>query len=407
MPKEDFVFRAGVRRQTCHEEDRGEGGKPGQVAWRFRGLSVDDGADAWKEEVDKMDREYKERLQPELDKVNARLQGPPLTIVHEDLNAWAVNFFAGKSGGYMGCADPKRCPLVLGFTWPPHDSMGELDDGRMGMRMLSPTGMPSDTAFCAIMKIRSVLSDEGPQHFGEMLADDQLERALWSSMDISSADIEGNTVHVLTGVSDGSRRLLGAKTFLHVVLPFLVDNTSIWVDGPEGKGVYASALLRDAISIAADDFTGFSFDALRAAMIVSDPRLSGTIGEGVHAVNYGAKNNKQFLAAICHGACIFPKTGVLIVAGHSSCYLSRRPEEMSNKCHWQSLIIIWWRANRLSIERKLPSFDESEWGGMGEGVAELRAEFRAAKVSRLNDARSSGAHGEGIKASREEGGKTW
>ena len=275
METEDFRFRAGVRRLMCPAEDCDEGGKPVPVPLPSRGLDLDDGDEKWLREEAEMDTGYIGRLQPLLDDVNSRLEGLPLTIVHEELQAWAVNFYAGKSGGFTGRADPNRCPLVLCFTWPPHDSMGKMADGRMGLRMLSPTGFPSDTAFCALKKFRSVLKD-GPMSFADLLSPDQLEKGLWSTIDIVSADREGNTAHSLKGVSDLVRQGLAAA-FLPSVLPYLVDYASLWL------------------------------------------------------VNYGAMGNQEFLSNVSHGAAIFPDTGVLVVAGYSSCWLSRKPEDMSNK----------------------------------------------------------------------------
>ncbi|KAJ1467980.1 hypothetical protein T484DRAFT_1856952, partial [Baffinella frigidus] len=318
-----------AQRGTVRRALTGDGAKPSVVPWELRGLDAGAGVAEWRQETAGMDADMVSRVQPLLDELNATLDGPKLGIVHKDLHAWALNFNAGRSGGYTGRGRGDVRGGVFVTTWPPWTSMGLLvdehgnTDGRVGNRLLDPKGRASDTGLCLAMKWRFIYGKDGPQSLGDLYSRDNLRGCDVSQMDAAAIDIVGNTKHALPSWLLGFREELAEGTFLQVVLGKTNDGTFFYAERKEGLGIYRSALAMGAQSIAADDFTEFDFDDVRDELCVGDPRLA--------QLPYSALSNKELLATICHGACLFRKTGVIIVVGWSSCMITRSPASMADR----------------------------------------------------------------------------
>ncbi|KAJ1473109.1 hypothetical protein T484DRAFT_1752336 [Baffinella frigidus] len=203
-----------AQRGTVRRVLTGDGAKPSVVPWELRGLDAGAGDARWRQETADMDADMVSRVQPLLDELNATLDGPKLGIVHKDLHAWALNFNAGRSGGYTGRGRGDVCGGVFVTTWPPWTSMGLLvdehgnTDGRVGNRLLDPKGRA--------MKWRFIYGKDGPQSLGDLYSRDNLRGCDVSQMDAASIDIVGNTKHALPSWLLGFREELAEGTFLQV-----------------------------------------------------------------------------------------------------------------------------------------------------------------------------------------------
>ena len=299
--KEEFVARALLKRKVA---DVHGAAVNSTVPIERRGLDMTTGSPVFQKQTRDMHKEVLRKLNPRLKRANRkeRKGKSPLTVVHPLLFATAAFFFVG-SGGFTGSAADDRMPLLLVHSWPPHDSLGLLADQRVGFRLLSANGFPSDTALCALLKLKSVLGADAPQNFMEMLSEESLARSLWGTMDAVPYDLEGNPTHSLPDDLRDLREELGALCWWCVVGHRLLKWTCVWLEGVEGKGALRAAEADGAESIAGDE--EFNFPPFRTALCASDPRLNA----------YAGLDDESFLGKLCHGAVVFKDTRVIVVAG--------------------------------------------------------------------------------------------